>query len=206
MRLLVLSRLRFLHSTRRLRAAAGRRGHTTTIADPLDLGLLVAAGEPRLFHGARPLGPVDVLVPRVGRQGTAHAVAAIRHLETMGVPTVNRAAAIERARDKLGSLQRLAREGVDVPRTALVRTPAALEAALERLGGPPVVLKLQQGSQGVGVILAESVKVAEAIPETEEEQKLYDSALRRRQLRLVLAGRMTPGEAHELRSIFDIKK
>lgn len=165
-RLLVLSRLRFLHSTRRLRAAAGRRGHVAVIADPLDLGLVLDVTGPAIVRGGRALGPVDVLVPRVGRAGTAHTLAAARQLETMGVPTVNPAAAIAAARDKVGSLQRLARAGLDVPRTALVRTPAALAAALDILGGPPVVLKLQHGTQGVGVILVETRAAIESTLDT----------------------------------------
>lgn len=166
MRLLVLSRRRFLYSTRRLRESAARRGHEVRIVDPLGCTLLVDGARPRLFQGGRELGSVGCAIPRIGAAVPRYAVAVVHHLESMGIPVVNRSGAILRARDKLLTLQLLSRHGLDVPRTAMARAPEGLDRVLARVGGPPVVLKLDQGTQGVGVILAETRSAVEATLET----------------------------------------
>jgi ribosomal protein S6--L-glutamate ligase len=166
MRLLVLSRRRFLHSTRRLKEAGASRGHTVAVIDPVACVPVVSGRAPRVLHRGRPLGRVDGLVPRVGRVGTAHTLAVAGHLEAMGVPTVNPVAAVRDARDKLRALQLLARGGAVVPRTVLASPTGGLDAALERVGGLPVVLKLLHGTQGVGVILGESRSAVEATLDT----------------------------------------
>lgn len=156
MRLLLLSRQRRLYSTRRFREVARRRSHELSIADPLECALAITASGLRLYvHGA-PLPEVDVALPRIGASLPGQGVAAVSHLEAMGVPVVNASAAIRRARDKLLALQVLAGRGIDVPRTVLARRPEQVARALEIVGGPPVVLKLLKGTQGVGVILAET--------------------------------------------------
>ncbi|HUP19164.1 MAG TPA: RimK family alpha-L-glutamate ligase [Gemmatimonadota bacterium] len=166
MRLLVLSRRRFLHSTRRLREAAASRGHAAAVVDPVACVPTVSGRGLELFHRGERLGEVDGLVPRVGRVGTAHTLAVAGHLEAMGVPTVNPVRAVADARDKLRALQLLAGGGTVVPRTALASPAGGLDAALERVGGVPVVLKLLHGTQGVGVILAESRPAVEATLDT----------------------------------------
>jgi ribosomal protein S6--L-glutamate ligase len=155
MRILLLSRRRWLYSTRRFRETARLRGHEITIADPLECTLVLDAG-PRLTVEGRSIEGIDVGLPRIGAALPGQGVAVVAHLEAMGVPVVNGSTAIRRAHDKLFALQSLAANGIDVPRTVLARRPAQFEEAIERVGGPPVVLKLLQGAQGVGVILAET--------------------------------------------------
>ena len=156
MRLLLLSRQRRLYSTRRFREVSRSRSHQLSIADPLECALAITGTGPRLYvHGA-PLREVDVALPRIGASLPGQGVAAVSHLEAMGVPVVNGSAAIRRARDKLLALQVLAGRGIAVPRTVLARRPEQVSRALEIVGGPPVVLKLLKGTQGVGVILAET--------------------------------------------------
>lgn len=166
MRLLVLSRLRVLYSTRRFREAATGRGHEVRIHDPLECTLLLDRERPRLLHRSREIPVPDCAIPRVGSFQTAYSAAVVRHLEVMGVPVLNRADAVLRARDKLRSLQTLAERGIPVPRTAMARSPEAVERVLDRVGGPPVVLKLLHGTQGVGVILAETRAAVDATLDT----------------------------------------
>ena len=156
MNLLLLSRQQWLYSTRRFRESARARGHELTIVDPLECGLAIGADGMRLFFRDRELPAIDVAIPRIGASLPGQGVAVVNHLEAMGIPLVNGAAAIRRARDKLVALQTLAARGIAVPRTVLARGPDQVEQALEMVGGPPVVLKLLQGTQGVGVILAET--------------------------------------------------
>ena len=156
MNLLLLSRQQWLYSTRRFRESAGARGHELSIVDPLECGLAIGPGGMRIFFRDRDVPSIDVAVPRIGASLPGQGVAVVSHLEAMGIPLVNGAAAIRRARDKLVALQTLAARGIAVPRTVLARGPDQVEQALETVGGPPVVLKLLQGTQGVGVILAET--------------------------------------------------
>ena len=156
MNLLLLSRQRWLYSTRRFRETARARGHELSIVDPLECGLAIGPDGMRVFFRDRDVPAIDVAIPRIGASLPGQGVAVVSHLEAMGIPLVNGAAAIRRARDKLVALQTLAARGIDVPRTVLARGPDQVEQALETVGGPPVVLKLLQGTQGVGVILAET--------------------------------------------------
>jgi ribosomal protein S6--L-glutamate ligase len=156
MQLLLLSRQRWLYSTRRFRECARLRGHDLSITDPLECALTIESEGPRVFVRGRRLEGIDVGLPRMSASLPGQGVAVVSHLETMGVPVVNGSAAIRRARDKLLALQTLVAAGVDVPRTVLVRSAGQVDQALEIVGGPPVVLKLLRGTQGVGVILAET--------------------------------------------------
>jgi ribosomal protein S6--L-glutamate ligase len=156
MNLLLLSRQRWLYSTRRFRDTARARGHELSTVDPLECGLAIGPGGLRLFFRDREVPSIDVAIPRIGASLPGQGVAVVNHLEAMGIPLVNGAAAIRRARDKLVALQILAARGIMVPRTVLARGPDQVDQALEVVGGPPVVLKLLQGTQGVGVILAET--------------------------------------------------
>lgn len=165
MRLLVLSRQRILYSTRRFREAAVARGHEVRVLDPFACSLAIER-RPSLYAAGRKVAGWDCSIPRVGTRGSAHATAVVAQLETMGVAVVNRAEAILRARDKLRSLQCLSAAGLPLPRTVAISGPAELDRVLDRVGGPPVVLKLLQGTQGVGVILAETRSAAEATLET----------------------------------------
>lgn len=166
MRFLVLSRQRRLYAMRRFRETALGRGHALRVVDPLSCTLALDQRGPRLYAGSREVGDVDCAIPRVGTLLASYALSVVSHLESMGVPTVNRSEAIARARDKLLALQLLAKSGLAVPRTALVRDPARLDRALAIVGGPPAVLKLIQGAQGVGVMLAETRDAVESTLET----------------------------------------
>jgi ribosomal protein S6--L-glutamate ligase len=156
MRFLLLSRQRWLYSTRRFLESARRRAHDLSIADPLECMLAFDVGGPRLLVQGRSLDDIDVGLPRIGASLPGQGVAVVSHLEAMAVPVVNGSAAIRRARDKLQALQVMTASGIPVPRTVLARGPAQVDRALEIIGGPPVVIKLLQGTQGVGVILAET--------------------------------------------------
>ncbi|HUP00349.1 MAG TPA: RimK family alpha-L-glutamate ligase [Gemmatimonadota bacterium] len=163
MRFLVLSRQRHLYSTRRFREVARRRGHGLGILDPLACTLAIGGSvhpfvdsPARLFDDSREVHRADCVIPRIGAALGGHSLAVVSHFEVMGVPVLNDSRAIGRARDKLVALQLLARAGIDVPATVMIGNRGSLERVLEIVGGPPVVLKLLQGTQGVGVILAES--------------------------------------------------
>ncbi len=164
MKALLLSRNPSLYSTRRLLEACEREGVDGRVVDPLDIAMLLPhEGPPSLHHGAGPLTGVDLVVPRIGTTITEYGLAVLHHFELTGVPTLNTSRAVYRARDKLRSLQVLAAHGVRVPPTLMARNPDHVEWCIDQLGGAPVVLKLLQGTQGVGVMLAESTDAAEAI-------------------------------------------
>ena len=164
MKLLLLSRSPLIYSTRRLLEACADESLDVVVADPLDLALLLpAAGPPRIHSVTHPVEGVDLCLPRIGTTITEYGLAVLKHFELMGVPVLNAAGAVYQARDKLRSLQTLMARGVPIPPTLMARSPESVEWCIEQLGGPPVVLKLLQGSQGVGVMLAKSLTAAEAI-------------------------------------------
>lgn len=166
MRIGILSRGPRLYSTRRLRDAARRRGHEAKVFDTLAFAIDVEQGRPALHYKGRPLAPVDAVVPRIGSSLTFFGTAVVRQFEQMGVFCANSSLAISMSRDKLRALQVLSRHRIGIPRTLFVRDREGVLPAIERMGGPPVVVKLLEGTQGAGVILADSPKVAEAIVET----------------------------------------
>lgn len=166
MRIGILSRGPRLYSTRRLRDAARERGHEAKVLDPLAFAIDVEQGNPALYHKGRPLRPIDAVVPRIGASITFFGTAVVRQFEQMGVFCANPSLAISMSRDKLRSLQVLSRHRLGIPRTIFVRDAASVLPAIERMGGPPVVVKLLEGTQGKGVILADSPRVAETIVET----------------------------------------
>jgi ribosomal protein S6--L-glutamate ligase len=132
------------------------------VLDTLRFSLLVDAGEPGLFYKNQRLATPDAVVPRIGASITDFGCAVVRQFEQLGALVLNRAQGISDARDKLTSLQLLSARGIAVPATAFPRERTSVAAAIEQVGGVPVVIKLLEGSQGVGVILAESVSAAEA--------------------------------------------
>lgn len=168
MLLAVLSRRRSLYSTRRLIEACARRGHEAIVLDPLQCSLSLARGAAMVsYRGLDGRPPeVDVVVPRIGASITEHGLAVVNQFEMMGVPLVNASQAIGRSRDKLHALQLLARAGVDIPKTVMTRHPSQIHRALELVGGPPAILKLVRGTQGIGVILAETEQSAQQVVET----------------------------------------
>jgi ribosomal protein S6--L-glutamate ligase len=162
----VLSRAPQSYSTQRLRAAAQQRGHTVKVLNTLRFAIDLTADAPDLFFRGKQLSDYDAILPRIGNSITYFGTAVVRQFEQMEVYTPNTANGNSNARDKLRANQILSRHNIAMPPTAFVRNRADVRPAIERVGGAPVVIKLLEGTQGIGVILAPQVKVAEAIIET----------------------------------------
>lgn len=166
MKIVILSRAPQSYSTRRLRESCAERGHVVRVLDTLRFSISVRRGRPRLYYRDRKLTRYDAVIPRVGASITFYGTAVVRQFEQMGVYTLASAQAISFSRDKLRALQMLSRHNIGIPQTLFVRDRAALLPAIERLGGAPVVIKVLEGTQGMGVILAETEDVAKAVIET----------------------------------------
>jgi ribosomal protein S6--L-glutamate ligase len=166
MKLAILSRNRRCYSTRRLRLAAAQRGHDVQVLNTLKFAIDVKAGEPDLYYRSQPLPRYDAVLPRIGASITYFGTAVVRQFEQMDVFCANSSNGIMNARDKLRSLQILSKHQLGIPQTTFVRNRSDVLPAIARVGGGAVIIKLIEGTQGVGVILAETEKVAEAIIET----------------------------------------
>jgi len=166
MKIAILSTGPRLYSTRRLVEACQERGHDAKVLDTLSFSIDVEQGNPSLYYKLRALPRYDAVIPRIGASITFFGTAVVRQFEQMGVFCVNASQAISVSRDKLRSIQVLSRHRVGIPRTMFVRRRDTILSAIERMGGPPVVIKLLEGAQGIGVILAETTKTAEAVIET----------------------------------------
>jgi ribosomal protein S6--L-glutamate ligase len=166
MKLAILSRAPRSYSTQRLRAAAEQRGHDVRVLNTLRFAIDLSGPEPDLQYRGRTLSDYDAILPRIGASITYFGTAVVRQFEQMDVYTPNTANGISNARDKLRATQVLSRHNIEMPATTFVRTRADVRPAIERVGGAPVVIKLLEGTQGIGVILAPEVKTAEAIIET----------------------------------------
>ncbi|MGK0716641.1 RimK family alpha-L-glutamate ligase [Leucobacter sp. W1153] len=166
MKLAILSRAPQAYSTQRLLAAAVDRGHRARVLNTLRFAIDLAGDEPDLRYRGKPLSDYDAILPRIGNSITYFGTAVVRQFEQMDVYTPNTANGISNARDKLRATQILSRHNIAMPATAFVRNRADVRPAIESVGGAPVVIKLLEGTQGIGVILAPQVKVAEAIIET----------------------------------------
>lgn len=166
MKFAILSRNIHCYSTRRLREAALERGHKVKVLNTLKFAIDLEEGAPDLFFRSKQLGNYDAVLPRIGASITYFGTAVVRQFEQMDVFCANSSSGISNSRDKLRSLQILSRHHIGIPQTTFVRDRSDILPAIERVGGAPVVIKLLEGTQGVGVILADSVKMAEAIIET----------------------------------------
>ncbi|MBT8486614.1 MAG: RimK family alpha-L-glutamate ligase [Phycisphaerae bacterium] len=166
MNLAILSTAPNCYSTRRFKQAAEERGHDVDVLNTLRFAIELEQGEPDLFYKAKHVKDYDAILPRIGASRTFFGTALVRQFEQMDVYTPNTSNGITNSRDKLRSLQILSRHDVGMPHTTFVRHSADILPAIDRLGGAPVIIKILEGTQGVGVILAESTKVAEAIIET----------------------------------------
>lgn len=166
MKLAILSRAPRTYSTQRLRTAALDRGHDVKVLNTLRFAIDLSGPEPDLQFRGRPLSDYDAVVPRIGNSITYFGTAVVRQFEQMDVYTPNTANGIANSRDKLRATQILSRHNIGMPATTFVRNRADVNAAINRVGGAPVVIKLLEGTQGIGVILAPEIKVAEAIIET----------------------------------------
>lgn len=166
MKIAILSRGPSLYSTRRLREACVRRGHSVRVLNPLNFSLDLERANPALFYKNAALDSYDAVIPRIGASVTAYGTAVVRQFEQMGVFCLASSQAIVASRDKLRSCQILSRHRIGMPKTVFVRRPEGVLPAIERMGGPPIIIKLLEGTQGIGVILADSTRVAQAIVET----------------------------------------
>ncbi|MER7796395.1 RimK family alpha-L-glutamate ligase [Microbacterium sp. NPDC096154] len=166
MKIAILSRAPRAYSTQRLRAAALDRGHEVKVLNTLRFAIDLSGEDPDLQFRGRRLSDYDAIIPRIGNSITYYGTAVVRQFEQMDVYTPNTANGIANSRDKLRANQILSRHGIAMPATAFVRNQADVIPAIERVGGAPVVIKLLEGTQGIGVILAPEIKVAEAIVET----------------------------------------
>lgn len=166
MKLAILSRAPRAYSTERLKTAALQRGHDVRVLNTLRFGIDLTGDEPDLQYRGNRLSDYDAILPRIGASITYFGTAVVRQFEQMDVYTPNTANGISNARDKLRATQILSRHNIGMPATTFVRNRQDVRPAIERVGGAPVVIKLLEGTQGIGVILAPGVKVAEAIIET----------------------------------------
>lgn len=171
MKLGILSCSPNCYSTRRLREAAEQRGHMPKVLNTLKFAIDLRAGEPDLYLRSKQLSHYDALLPRIGASITYFGTAVLRQFEQMDVFCANSSAGVTNSRDKLRSLQILSRHQIGIPETTFVRDKKDVLPAIDRVGGAPVIIKLLEGTQGVGVVLAESAKVAEAIIETLQSAK-----------------------------------
>ena len=159
------------YSTRRLREAALQRGHNVKVLNTLKFAIDLQPGHPDLYFRQKQLSHYDAVLPRIGASITYYGTAVVRQFAQMDVFCANSSAGIANSRDKLRSLQILSRHQIGIPQTTFVRDKKDVLPAIERVGGAPVIIKLLEGTQGIGVLLAESVKSAEAIVELLQSQK-----------------------------------
>jgi ribosomal protein S6--L-glutamate ligase len=165
MRLAILSRNEALYSTRALVEAGRARGHEVRVLDTLQFDIRVSKRNPELFYQGKPTGPVDAVIPRIGASITFFGQAVVRQFEMMGVYCLNESQAIARSRDKLRCLQILSRHDIGMPPTVYTRQAEHVPECIEHVEGPPVVVKLLQGTQGIGVVLAETTPAAASVIE-----------------------------------------
>jgi len=165
MNIAILSRDPKLYSTKRLKEAGEERGHHVEIIDHMKCVLLIEKKNPMVWYNGKRLDYFDAIVPRIGASVTFYGAAVVRQFEMMKVFTANESQAILRSRDKLRSLQILSRAGLDLPKTIFMDYSKDTEGVIEAVGGAPVVIKLLEGTQGLGVVLAENKKAAQSVIE-----------------------------------------
>ncbi|WP_126357003.1 30S ribosomal protein S6--L-glutamate ligase [Cedecea lapagei] len=163
MKIAILSRDGTLYSCKRLREAAMRRGHQVEIIDPLSCYMNINPAAPSVHYKGRQLPHYDAVIPRIGSAITFYGTAVLRQFEMLGSYPLNESVAITRARDKLRSLQLLAKQGIDLPVTGFAHSPDDTSDLIEMVGGAPLVVKLVEGTQGIGVVLAETRQAAESV-------------------------------------------
>ena len=156
-----------VYSTRRIAEAAEKRGHFIEQIDHTRCSVQLGGSGPRIFYEGEDItGAFHAVIPRIGARVTRHGAAIVKQFEMKGAFSTARSLAIIRARDKVRTLQIMARKGIPIPRTCFSIDPESIDAQMQMLGGPPVVIKLQEGTQGLGVILAESAQSAKSIMDT----------------------------------------
>lgn len=162
MKIAVLSRKASLYSTRRLKEAGEARGHSVDVIDTLHCYMDITRSRPVVRYHGHELPHYDAVIPRIGASITFYGTAVVRQFEMMGTFSVNESVAISRSRDKLRSLQLLSRKDIGLPRTGFANKAINIKDLIKNVGGAPLVIKLLEGTQGIGVVLAETTKAAES--------------------------------------------
>ncbi len=165
MKIAILSRNKNLYSTKRLIEAAEQRGHEVIVLDHMKCVLVIEAGRPHIYYNGKEVTDVNAVIPRIGASATFYGSAVVRQFEMMKIFTAVESQALVRSRDKLRCLQILARAGIGMPKTAFANEPRDIESVIASIGGAPCVVKLLEGTQGIGVILAENDKAAKSVIE-----------------------------------------
>ncbi len=165
MKIAILSRNKKLYSTRRLVEASEQRGHEAMVVDVLRSYMNIASSKPEVHFKGENLPAIDAVIPRIGASVTFYGTAVLRQFEMMGAFPLCESVAISRSRDKLRSLQLLSRKGVGLPNTGFAHNPDDIGDLIKMVGGAPLVIKLLEGTQGIGVVLAETRKAAESVIE-----------------------------------------
>jgi ribosomal protein S6--L-glutamate ligase len=165
MKIAILSTNRNLYSTRRLQEAGEERGHETLVINHKRCYMNIVSHNPEIHYNGKVIKGVDAIIPRIGASVSFYGAAVVRQFEMMGVYSLNESVAITRSRDKLRALQLLSRKGIGLPVTGFANSPDDTEDLLQLVGGAPVVIKLLEGTQGVGVVLAETRKAASSVIE-----------------------------------------
>jgi len=165
MNIVILSRNANLYSTSRLVDEGEKRGHDIEVIDPLKCDIIIEKEKPTIYYKDRYLDYVEAIIPRIGASVTFYGCAVVRQFEMMNVFTTVASDAILRSRDKLRSLQRLSKAGIGMPKTVFTNYSRDVEEVINHVGGVPVIIKLLEGTQGLGVVLAESKNAAESVLE-----------------------------------------
>lgn len=165
MKIAILSRDASLYSTRRLMEASTEKGHTVQVIDYLRCYMNITPHRPQVIYQGAPLEGFDAVIPRIGASHTFYGTAAVRQFEIMGVFVANESQAISRSRDKLRCLQLLSRKGIGLPVTGFAHSTKDIEGLINIVGGAPLVIKLLEGTQGIGVVLAETDQAAKSVIE-----------------------------------------
>ncbi len=165
MKIAILSQDASLYSTQRLQAAAKEREHEVKVINYLRCYMNITSHKPSVVYQGQPLEEYDAVIPRIGASRTFYGTAVVRQFELMGVFSANESQAISRSRDKLRCLQILAREGIGLPVTGFAHATQDIDGLIETVGGAPVVIKLLEGTQGIGVVLAETHQAAKSVIE-----------------------------------------
>lgn len=163
MKIAILSRNKKLYSTRRLVEVAEARGHEVVVLDHLKCYMNVTSKKPTIHYKGELINDIDAVIPRIGASVTFYGTAVLRQFEMMRVYPLNESVAISRSRDKLRSMQLLSRKGIGMPVTGFARNPDDIPDLIKEVGGAPLVIKLLEGTQGIGVVLAETEKAAESV-------------------------------------------
>ncbi len=163
MKLAILSQKDTIYSTKRLKEAAVARGHDVSVIDYQKCYVNICANDPAVHYQGCDVGPLDAIIPRIGAKRTFYGTAIVRQFETMGVYSINSSLAITRSRDKLRAQQLMVMKGIQMPITGFAPSAESVHDLIKLVGGPPLIIKLLEGTQGVGVVMAETIKAAESV-------------------------------------------